>query len=80
MTHINETYPAAKKEYRCQWCGETIKIKEIHVKQVCVYDGDFQSNRLHSECYEAYFELDYDDAYSSYSMKRGEFKNKFDAE
>lgn len=58
MSTFNDiTRPAARKLHRCEWCAEMIPTGEIHVKYVGEYDGDFQSWRMHDECYAASSEI-----------------------
>jgi hypothetical protein len=47
------TRPVAQKAYRCEWCGETIPVKERHVKYSGKWEGEFQNWRMHNECYSA---------------------------
>lgn len=49
---IRETFPAARKVYRCIWCGERIGVGEKHRHEISVYDGNLQNMRWHPECYE----------------------------
>lgn len=54
MSTFNDiTRPRAIKMHRCEWCSETIFVGEIHVKYVGDFEGDFQSWRMHAECYAA---------------------------
>ena len=46
------TYPKAKKEYRCHWCGEDIEKGEIHCHLKGHWEGDWQDWRMHKLCYE----------------------------
>ena len=50
---LSGSFPVAKKAHKCVWCGEEIKIGEKHYKFVGLNDGDFQSSRLHNECWDA---------------------------
>ena len=47
---LSTTYPKARKSYRCEWCGERIHVGEEHCKSAHIYEGDFQSVRMHLEC------------------------------
>jgi hypothetical protein len=42
-----------RKKCRCEWCGEWILSGEKAVKRTYKYDGEFNDNRQHPECYEA---------------------------
>lgn len=47
---ISETWPKARKEYQCVWCGEKILIGEIHCYRAYTMEGQFQRDRMHKEC------------------------------
>lgn len=55
----------AKKEHKCDLCGETINIGEKYYRYVSLYDGRFYDNKYHEECITAINkyckELDYDE-------------------
>lgn len=48
-TLLSETFPKARKPYRCIWCGEAIPIGLRHRHERSIYD-DFQDHRWHLEC------------------------------
>jgi len=50
---IENTTPVARKEYRCEWCGEPILKKEKHYKETGKFEGEFTSYRMHMECKDA---------------------------
>ena len=49
-TELSRSYPIGRKNYRCEWCNEVIKIKEKHFKRVFLVDNDFNDGRMHLEC------------------------------
>lgn len=49
----NTTTPRARKDYRCEWCGDPIPTGEQHVHFVGVWEGEWQNWRMHNECHEA---------------------------
>ena len=49
-TFLCDTQPKARKTHECYLCGQTIVIGEKHVKRCGVYEGDFQSVRMHERC------------------------------
>jgi hypothetical protein len=55
-TTLRDTTPKARKRYRCTGCWEFIEAGEKHRHQVGIFDGDFNSNRWHPECFD--FALD----------------------
>lgn len=73
FTLLSDGNPVAKKEYICEWCAEKILKGEKHYKYVGIYDGDFQSIRVHLECEKAMRrELsEYDECEFSECRKRG---------
>lgn len=57
---IKESFPVAKKEHRCIWCGEDILKGEKYRKEVSVFNG-IQHHSWHLECNSAsekYFQED----------------------
>jgi hypothetical protein len=61
-----------KKDYRCEWCGETIPTGERHEHYVGKWEGEFQNWRMHVECYgAATLSDDLQDGFSPYEYKRG---------
>ena len=50
MSFNDVTLPVARKQHRCEWCGEAIEKGEKHAKYVGMFEGDFQSWRMHQEC------------------------------
>lgn len=44
--------PKARKPYRCEYCLGPIPQGERHFKWAGVYDGEWQSWRMHEECHE----------------------------
>ena len=53
----NET-PVARKEHRCDFCGEGISVGEKYNRQTNVYDGRVYDWVSHSECSKLAYELD----------------------
>ena len=62
-TVLRETYPTAKKEHICEFCGYKIQPGQKYVRQTNVYDGvlhdlirteynDCKTCSLYSVCYE----------------------------
>jgi len=49
----NITYPAARKQYKCDHCTEIIKKGEKHSRQTGIYCGSWYEIRIHQECQEA---------------------------
>lgn len=80
-TELKLTTPKAKKEYRCEWCDQKIVVGEKHVNRVYIYEGDFNSGRMHDECFEASGKANHDDVCEGWTpgdFKRGEFKHRND--
>jgi len=44
--------PTAKREHRCIWCGEAIPLGEKYIRQKGRFDGEWQDNPWHDECFE----------------------------
>lgn len=47
---LSESWPVARKQHRCIWCGEPIPIGEKYRREYSVFDGHFQNHAWHSEC------------------------------
>ena len=47
-----ETSPMARREHRCIWCGEPIRVGEKYSRQKGKFDGEWQDNPWHDECLE----------------------------
>lgn len=61
-TILKETYPTAKKEHICEFCGYKIQPGQKYVRQTNVYDGVVYDFITHQECNEVAHELRmYDD-------------------
>jgi hypothetical protein len=52
-TQLSSERPVARKEHKCDWCAEKIKKGEQYYTYTGKYDGEFQSIKMHNECYEA---------------------------
>ena len=50
-TLLKETFPVARREHKCIWCGQKILVGEKHRHERSVYDG-IQDHRWHLECNE----------------------------
>ena len=48
----NQRFPVAAKDHKCEWCGERIPKGEKHIQYSGVWEGEFQSWRMHHECHE----------------------------
>jgi len=49
-THIEDTRPRARKEYRCHLCGYPIPVGLRHVKRFGANDSGLVSIRMHDQC------------------------------
>jgi hypothetical protein len=69
------TYPVARKEYRCEWCGEKIPRGQRHLKFTGMWEGDFQNWRMHLECDDARSQEDYSgDGFTPFENDRPEIE------
>ena len=65
ITTLNESYPTARKEHKCMWCGGTIKVGEKYERQTLKYDSQIYDWVCHFECRKItgllnMFDYDYD--------------------
>jgi hypothetical protein len=47
---LSDTWPRARKQHRCIWCGEPIAVGETYRHERSVYDGAMQDHKWHREC------------------------------
>ena len=50
METIRITKPKARKEYRCDWCGQTIKVGEVYGRQTLSNNGEIYEWKNHIRC------------------------------
>ncbi len=80
---LAETFTqVARKQYRCEWCGEAILKGEKHTKVSGLWDGRWSKYRLHFECEKA-MGSDNDlawflkeEGFAPFSYKRGSIEEK----
>lgn len=51
-TKLSLTTPIAKKEHKCELCSKPIPIGSRYDREVGVFEGNFQSVKLHEICRE----------------------------
>lgn len=62
----------ARKEYRCDWCGEPIHRGETYARDTIVNDGEIYTWHSHDECQElASLFMNY---YGEYEMNSSDFE------
>lgn len=52
----NYRYPVARKQHKCEWCGESIPVGEKHFQFTGVWESEWQNWRMHQECYSQYID------------------------
>lgn len=52
-TLLSESFPVARKQHRCIWCGESILPGEKYRDERSIFDGEFQYHKWHPECCDA---------------------------
>ena len=50
IIELNLSYPTARKEHKCMWCGDTIKVGEKYERSTLIYDGQIYDWVCHLEC------------------------------
>ncbi len=72
---IKTTLPKSRQERPCMWCPEMIGAGTAYVRAVGKFEGDFQSNNYHPECFEAAQKLfsqhPDESGFEPHSFKRG---------
>lgn len=67
-------HPKGRKDYHCEWCGQLIPKGEKHLYRSYIFDGDFNSGRMHLECEKAMHKTpsqELQEGWSFGSMERG---------
>ncbi len=65
----------ARRKYHCSWCSEPIEVKMKHIKRAYRFQGEFQYDRMHLECFAAMEKSDHgqiSDGWSPGEFNRGE--------
>lgn len=75
FTELSHATRKARKEHRCEWCGEKIEKGQDYFNYTGIGDGGFQDNKVHLECLDAmqeHFKYNtFDDEFMPYQFKRG---------
>lgn len=56
--------------HRCIWCGQMIATREGCTFQSGMFDGEFQRNYWHPECWDAADDRDMQDGFTKYEGER----------
>ena len=81
MTILTDETRVARKRHRCEWCGESIEVGQRYRYYSGVFDGEFQSTHMHTECLLACdreLRNSYDDFFMPFEHARG--KTEWEAE
>ena len=49
--HSHAKVKRSQKRRRCCWCSQIIEIGDPYDRENCIFEGDFQDNVYHPECY-----------------------------
>ena len=72
MTELCVEQRKVRVRHRCVWCGEWIEPGETAHFHKVIFDGEFQNNYYHPECWTAMLEEDfYDECFDPYLSPRG---------
>lgn len=72
-TLLSETFPVARKQHRCIWCGEAILPGEKYRDERSIFDGSFQHHKWHPECSGAQqdeYDADYGGEFEAHQNER----------
>lgn len=75
METIRKMNPVAKKEHKCDFCGDTIHIGERYNRQTNVSDGIIYDWVCHEECLNVTSMLDMDEYDDGYGISEECFRN-----
>lgn len=74
----------SRKPHRCSWCGQEIPVGSTYREFANVYEGEFQCNVFHQECWDACdrsaVECDGDGEYYPYYNHRGLTEREWEAQ
>jgi hypothetical protein len=80
ILHMKEI-KKSRKSHRCLWCGQEIPIGSTYWEFANKYDGDFNCDAFHPECWDACdrnaYERD-DGTYEPYRNHRGMTENEWE--
>lgn len=69
---LKEKLVITRKPHRCAWCGEKIDAGENAQYRAFIWEGDFGTDYMHPECYEALCKSeDTDDGFEAFNQLRG---------
>jgi len=49
-THLNDSWPVARKPHKCRLCGLSIEKGEKHLARRGAFEGTLFTDRMHSDC------------------------------
>lgn len=78
-TILRETYPTARKEHGCEFCGEKIAIGQRYVRQTNIYDGTIYDFVTHQECNEVAHKLNMCDDCDDSGLDGDSFRENLNA-
>jgi len=65
------TRQRAAKQHRCIWCGQLICKGDLYARQSGVWEGDYQTNLYHPECFDnGQLTSDFDDGFMPHENER----------
>ena len=75
MSDFTTTHKHRSLKHRvCIWCGENIAKGTFYFRNTGVFNGDFQDNHYHLECWDAastFFRLNPGESFGPWEFKRG---------
>ncbi len=73
----NSRYVVARKNHKCEWCGESINKGQECAVRVYKLDGNLINARQHPECMSAMFasDIDLDEGFDTGANPRGKAIN-----
>lgn len=75
---LSDKTQVARKDHHCIWCGEIIKAGQAFHANAGKYEGKFQYNCYHPECWRVACDLfrSGDDCFDPYTFERGQLKER----
>jgi len=73
ILNLRSTTPKARKNHKCMFCGDEIKVGERYERTTCVFEGILYDWVTHCECSEVASLLDMYDGYDGEGIDNNVF-------
>jgi len=68
-----KTVKKGRRDHRCIWCNEIIPKGSEHIYRAYIFDNEFQTDRMHGECFGVMGDADdFDEGFMPGEFNRGQ--------